>query len=840
MSLSGRLVLKGTGDGALPPMLEQYVQLRDQYADYLLLFQVGDFYEAFGEDAERLSRLLGITLTHKTSKDFVTPMAGIPIRALDPHVEKLLHLGVKVAIADQLEEPGGGLVHRNVTQLLTPGTLTEERLLGTEENYLGAVATGDGYALALLDVSTGEFKCALLTSRGALYDELSKHRPRELLLAPELKDNPVLYAEFQTRFPIMFSETSFEGADCEGAISRQFGRIPDHLDHVALRRACGAALQYASFAQQGPLTMVTRLTRFDPGAHMHLPESTLNALEVFKPNSAGSLTLLDVLSQTRTSGGKRRLRAWLRQPLLDPALIADRLQAVEDLVKDGLARNKIRSQLYRAHDLERLSARVSTGRATPREVAALARTLELLPELQEALKGFSGLLLDLRNRLSDLPEAVALIRAALVEDPPIKLSEGGLIRDGFHADLDALRQDALSGRTWMADLEQQERVRTGIGNLKVGYNQVFGYYLEVTSAHFSKIPDDYHQIATLKDRARFVRPDIRDRERQIAKAESAAIALETEVFQGLRDELKTHADHLSLLASAFSDLDVLCTLAEVAAEQHWIRPRPSSELCLKQARHPVVEKTLGDKFIPNDALMNPSRHLLVITGPNMAGKSTYLRMVALCALLHQIGSFVPAEVAELPLFDAIHTRIGASDDLAGGRSTFMVEMTELAGILHTATPRSLIILDEVGRGTSTLDGLAIAWSSLEHLQTLGAYTLYATHYFELTHLESKLPGVVNLHVAAQEEAGGLVFYHQVMEGAASESYGVSVAKLAGLPSGVTERADKLLRSFRAREQEQYHDVLRRLSTMEVSRLTPLEALKTLHDLQMLLHAGEPS
>lgn len=833
-------VLKGTGNGALPPMLEQYVRMRDEVAAQLphaiLLFQVGDFYETFGEDAERAARLLRIALTHKSSKDFSTPMAGIPLRALDSNVERLLSAGVCVAVADQVEEPGSGLVERKVTQLLTPGTVTEERHLSADENYLAAVATGDGYALALLDVSTGEFRCAAFHTRSALYDELSRWRAREVLLAPELSGNPALMADFQTRFPVMLSPANFEEDGCVGELKTVLGEVPGSLSSAALRRACGAVLGYARVTQQGELSMVRRAVRFEPGAHMRLPEAAVRALELFTAQAPGGVTLMDVLSQTRTAGGRRRLRAWLRAPLLDELSIRARLDSVETLTRAADLRGGVRSLLYRAHDLERLSARVAVRRATPREVASLARTLELLPEAVRLLDGLDGLLGGVRARLAGLPEVVTRIRAALVDDPPIRAGDGGLIRDGFHAELDGLRNEAVGHRAWLAELELSERARTGIGNLKVGFNNVFGYYLEVTGPHLSKVPADYRQIATLKDRARFTRPDLREREREIARLEQAAERLELEVFTELRDSLAAHAEALSEAAGALAELDVLSALAEIAVDCGWTRPQTADGSArLTQARHPVVEAATGGKFVPNDAILGAGRTTLLLTGPNMAGKSTYLRTVALCALLHQIGSFVPADGAELPVYDAIHTRIGASDDLAGGRSTFMVEMSELAAILHGVTARSLVILDEVGRGTSTLDGLAIAQAALEHLHGTGAHTLFATHYFELTRLEGEHPGLINLHVAAEEDEsahdgrGGLTFYHQVIPGAARQSYGVEVARLAGLPAPVTARAARLLTALNTGSDD--GRLTRELAALDLGRLTPLQALELLHGWQ---------
>ena len=809
------------------------MRLRDevdaQLPNALLLFQCGDFYETFGEDAERAARLMGLTLTHKTSKDFSTPMAGLPVRAADSHIERLLSQGVRVAVADQLEEPGSGLMDRKITQLLTPGTVTEERLLSADENFLAAVATGDGYALSLLDLSTGEFRCASFGTRAALYDDLSRWRAREVLLAPELGGNPALLSDFQARFPVMLSHASFDEDSARAELVSVLGDLPASLSTPALVRACGAVLSYARTAQQGRLEMVRRVSRYEPGAQLRLNDWALRALEVFHPQHQHALaesTLIGSLSETRSAGGRRRLRSWLRAPLRDAVSIGARQGAVAALLRAGDLRHGLRALLYRAHDLERLAARVATRRAGPREVAALARTLELLPDAASLLEGQDGLLGNLRHRLGGLPDVVTLIRAALVDDPPIRIGEGGLIREGFHSHLDELRSAALGHRAWIAELELSERTRSGIGSLKVGYNSVFGYYLEISSAHYARVPADYQQVATLKDRARFTRPDLREREREIARLEQSAERLEAEVFAQLRASLSGHAESLSEAAGAVSELDVLAALAEIAAVRGWVRPITSEgSLRLLQARHPVVERSVGEKFVPNDAELHPQRRTLLITGPNMAGKSTYLRTVALCALLHQIGSFVPAERAELPLFDAIHTRIGASDDLAGGRSTFMVEMSELADILHGATAQSLVILDEVGRGTSTLDGQAIAQAALEGLHRVGAYTLFATHYFELTRLEGQLPGLLNLHVAAEEEQNSLTFYHQVMPGAARHSYGVEVARLAGLPQGVTARAAQLLAGLSAHGDD--GKLSRELAALDLNKLTPMGALELL-------------
>ncbi|RDI96441.1 DNA mismatch repair protein MutS [Meiothermus sp. QL-1] len=836
------MTLKGQGPGPLPPLLEQYVALRDAYPEYLLLFQVGDFYETFGEDAERLARALNLTLTHKTAKDFTTPMAGIPVRSVDVYLERLLEQGFRVALADQTElaEEAEGLVRREVTQLLTPGTLVRENLLKPEANYLAALATGDGYGLVVLDVSTGEFRGTLLYSKSALFDELFRYRPAEVLLAPELYHQPTFREEFQRRFAVMLSE-GFDDEAGRRALEAQFGALPPGLEAPALRRAAGAALAYAARVQERGLPQVKGFVRYDPGAFMQLSEATLRTLEVFEPSAVGERnperTLMGVLNLTRTAPGRRRLMAWLRHPLLDPGPLEARLDAVEALMRDGVLRGAVRRLLYRMHDLERLSARLMAGRASARDLSALERSLALLPELAGLLQGLEPLG-HLAGRLPALEELRERIAVALVEDPPLKLTEGGLIREGFDPELDELRQRAEAGRAYIAQLEATERERTGIPNLKVGYNGVFGYYLEVTRPHYALVPEDWRPLQTLKDRMRFSTPTLKEKERQILQAEAEARKREHAVFLALREEVAAQAEEVRQAALVLAEVDVYAALAEAAVAYGYVRPRFSDRtLEIRAGRHPVVERY--SPFIANDLTLGPENRLLILTGPNMAGKSTYLRQTALIALLAQIGSFVPAEAATLPLFDRIFTRIGAADDIAGGRSTFMVEMEELATILQQATSKSLVLLDEIGRGTSTYDGLALAWAAAEHLHNeVRAYTLFATHYFELTTLPAQLGAARNAHVAAKEEASGLVFYHQVLPGPASKSYGLEVARLAGLPPAVLQRAKAVLEGLQARQQGLAQGVLEEILALDLTRLTPLEALLFLQKLQARLTALE--
>jgi DNA mismatch repair protein MutS len=557
---------------------------------------------------------------------------------------------------------------------------------------------------------------------------------------------------------------------------------------------------------------------YDPGAFMRLPEATLRALEVFEP-LRGQDTLFSVLDETRTAPGRRLLQSWLRHPLLDPGPLEARLSRVARFVAEGALREGLRRLLHRVADLERLATRLELGRGSPKDLAALRRTLAILPELRALLGEEVG--------LPDFSPLKEELEAALVEDPPLKVSEGGLIREGYDPDLDALRAAHREGVAYFLELEERERERTGIPTLKVGYNAVFGYYLEVTRPYYERVPKEYRPVQTLKDRQRYTLPEMKEKEREVYRLEALIRRREEEVFLEVRERAKRQAEALREAARILAELDVYAALAEVAVRYGYVRPRFGDRLQIRAGRHPVVERRT--EFVPNDLEM--AHELVLVTGPNMAGKSTFLRQTALIALLAQVGSFVPAEEAHLPLFDGIYTRIGASDDLAGGKSTFMVEMEEVALILKEATENSLVLLDEVGRGTSSLDGVAIATAVAEALHERRAYTLFATHYFELTALG--LPRLKNLHVAAREEAGGLVFYHQVLPGPASKSYGVEVAAMAGLPKEVVARARALLQAMAARREGALDAVLERLLALDPDRMTPLEALRLLQELKAL-------
>ncbi|ELZ32374.1 DNA mismatch repair protein MutS [Halorubrum distributum] len=829
----------------LTPMLSQYADLCAAHEDALVLFQVGDFYEAFCEAAETVARVCEVTLTERSDSTGDYPMAGIPIDNAAPYLESLLDAGYRVAVGDQVEdaEQASGLVDRAVTEVITPGTVVEDDLLesGTT-NYVAAVAAGgdDGEAdaapgtvgLAAVDVSTGE---CLVTSgdADAVAGELDRIAPAELIAGPDAPD-----------FEPSDAERGWTAHDYDaGAFDRRTAteRLEPYLpapdrrfDSDAELRAAGAVLAYAEYTQgdDGPLAYVTRIRRYDPRDRLRLDAAAQRSLELFENRGLGaSDTLFDALDETNCALGRRCLERWLRRPLVDADAIRSRHDAVGELADRSLAREGVANALATAYDLERLVSRVSRGRADARDLRSLHRTLAVVPELKATLAGAEGEerattddpalprtehLRDLGDRLDELTEVRELIDRAIATDPPQEITEGGVIREGFDDDLDDLRATEREGREWVADLEASERERTGIDSLSVGHNQVHGYYIEVTDANRDRVPDDYRRRQTLKDRERYVTPELKEREEEIVGAAERADALEYELFVDVRERVAAETERIQDLADALAELDALTSLAAVAVERDYVRPElrerdadagasgadaggaggsgasdPAAGVEIEGGRHPVVERT-EESFVPNDADL-PRGSVAVITGPNMSGKSTYMRSVALAVVLAQTGSFVPAQAATLPVFDRLFTRVGASDDIAGGQSTFMREMSELTEILHDADADSLVLLDEVGRGTATTDGRAIARAAAEFLHDeLGATALFATHYHGLTDLADERERVFNLHFTATREDGDVTFLHRVVPGASSSSYGVEVAELAGVPGPVVDRARDLV------------------------------------------------
>ncbi len=789
----------------MPPVLQQYVGFKEDFPEYLLLSQTGGFYEAFGEDAETLARVANLALTRKNTKEFVTPMAGVPIHALEVQIERLLNAGLKVVIADQVgEAEGEGVMARAISQLITPGTVTDEHLLSAEASYLAGVVFREGeYALALLDLSTGEFTGTVVDKPAALLAEVQRFAPRELVLEPQTAQDDGL-REALRGLGLVSEPKDLELGQAQQLLETQLRRVPEQLTRPALAIAAAQVLRYASEAQQGQLS-VDRFQPYEVADAMMLDASALTSLEVFRTAtvSGGDIgrvrTLFDALDLTRSAPGRRQLRSWLQRPLLDKEQIESRLDAVELFYNDRSLRTQVRKLLSHVQDLERTATRLSSQKAGPRDLKALERTLSVLPELQAAMTKHKAVHAWLKERKPLIESLTMLIAGAIIDDAPVKASQGGFIKRGYDEQLDEFRRTADETQAWFEEVELNERKTTGISTLRIGANNALGIYLEVNKAQQGQVPKAYEHLQSLKDKVRFSRADLRARYADQQVARERAREKEQELLRGLTDQLVQHADSLKLLSKMIARVDVYAALAEVAAVHGYVRPQlGTSELVIEGGRHPVVERHA--RFMRNDLELSPNLSLIVLTGPNMSGKSTYLRQTALICIMAQVGSFVPAQKASLPIFERVYTRIGANDDLAGGRSTFFVEAEELAHILSTANARCLVLLDEVGRGTSTYDGLAIATAATEHLHDhLRAFTLFATHYAELTELADGLERAENRHVTAEEQGGELIFYHQVLPGPASRSYGIEVAQLAGMPQGVVNRAKEVLASLQRRE-----------------------------------------
>ncbi|MFC4550604.1 DNA mismatch repair protein MutS, partial [Halorussus sp. GCM10023401] len=796
-------------DDELTPMLSQYFDLCSRYDDSLVLFQVGDFYETFCEAAEATARLLEITLTKREDSTGTYPMAGIPVDNAESYIETLLDAGYRVAVADQVQDPeeATGVVERAVTRIVTPGTLTEDELLDTDDNnFVACLTSGERYGLALLDVSTGDFYATSARREDAVEDEISRFAPAEAVVEPGVSTD--FFAADCMVSP--YDPGAFEAESARERVESYFGPPESLLAEDCEIRACGALLAYAEYTRGGKddeLDYLNHLTRYEPREYMLLDAVALDSLELFERRGVRGdpdATLLGVLDETSCALGSRKLKDWLRRPLLDEARIEARLDAVEEWTESVRAREEARTLLRDVYDIERLIARISRGRANARDLRSLKDTLDVVPELKAAMADLdSEKLSALRDGLDELADVRDLIDRAIQENPDREITEGGVIAEGYDDELDALRATEREGKAWIDDLQAKERERTGVGSLKVGHNAVHGYYIEVTNPNLDSVPDDYERRQTLKNSERFYTPELKEREDEILRAENRADDLEHELFREVRSTVAAESERVQALADALAELDVLAALGEVAAKHDYGRPDIGGEgISVERGRHPVVERT-EESFVPNDVTLGSDDRFAVITGPNMSGKSTYMRQVALITVLAQTGSFVPAASASVTPVDRVFTRVGASDDIAGGRSTFMVEMTELASILRSATEDSLVLLDEVGRGTSTTDGLAIARAVTEHVHDeIGAMTLFATHHHELTETAADLPRAFNLHFAADQTDEEVVFDHDVRPGAATASYGVQVAREAGVPDEVVERSKELLAAERAERDDE--------------------------------------
>lgn len=868
---------------ASTPLMRQYAAIKKQHPNALLFFRLGDFYELFFDDAVVASRELQITLTSRNKeKDLAVPMCGVPYHAAEGHLAKLLRKGFRVAICEQTEDPklAKKLVRREVTRVLTPGTSVDSALASEENNFLAAVAQIGGRAgLAALDLSTGEFRATEFAAedRSRLLEELGHMRPREVLYPSALP----LFAAAETEFAPSAGERRFTETPVEDwafstdyaipLLENQFGVLSLEGFGLATRpaaaTAAGAILHYVRSTQRGTLEHVDRIGFYDRQDCLVLDAVTVRNLELVEPlfSSGGAeTTLFRTLDATLTPMGKRLLRSWVLRPSIDLAEICARQDALATALAETIRREELRRRLEGILDLERLLSRVTLETANARDLLALAASFSHLPEIKRELGHFtSERLRQLNQAIDDLADLRERIDATVVDEPPLSLLDGGVIRTGIDDELDELRDLSRNSKQYIAQIETRERQRTGINSLKIKFNSVFGYYLEVTKPNLHLVPQDFERKQTLVNAERFTTPELKQYEAKVLEAEEKIVEIERRLFTELRTVVAGEAKRIRQTSLALAEVDVLLGLAHIAAERGYARPSldDSGVMELIEARHPVVEQQVmsgAERFVPNDLLLNPeSDSIVLLTGPNMGGKSTYLRQTALIVIMAQIGSYVPVRAARIGLVDRIFTRIGASDNLARGRSTFMVEMTETAAILHTATPRSLVLLDEMGRGTATYDGLALAWATLEHLHSVTrAKTLFATHYHELTVLADDLSRIKNYRVSIKETPGGIVFLRKVQPGAADKSYGIEVAKLAGLPGEVIRRAREVLLQHEGQERQSQNkipgpqqgpslqlaiftplsqQIVDRLKEVNVERLTPLEALNLIHELQKQLN-----
>lgn len=876
---------------ALTPMMQQYMAIKEQYKDCILFYRLGDFYEMFYDDALTASRELEITLTGKNcGQEERAPMCGVPYHAVDVYLNKLVAKGYKVAICEQAEDPkqAKGIVKREVIRIVTPGTnLSQQALDEGRNNYLMCLVYDDNqFGLAITDISTGDFYTTEVATLKELYDEIHRFSPSEIICNDSFYMSGASLDDFKDRLHV--SVSTLDTWYMDEAVSVQ--KIKEHfkvasLDGLGLTDfpsgtlAVGALLLYLYETQKNTLDNLTKITPYRSGGYMIIDSATNRNLELIETlrekQKKGSL--LWVLDKTKTAMGARLMRNWIEQPLIEKKKITARQDAVEELYNDMITREEIREYLNAVYDLERLVTRISYRTANPRDLIAFKTSLGMIPPVKQLLsQAKSAELKEIDERMDCLEDIYDLIEKSIQDEPPIMIREGGMIKKGYNEDVDKFRLSRTEGKTWLAELEAREKEKTGIKNLRVRYNKVFGYYLEVTNSYKELVPEDWTRKQTLANAERYITPELKELEDMILGAEDKLAALEYDLYCEVRDSIGEQVVRIQETAKAIAHLDVLASLACVAQSNDYVRPSINTKgvIDIQGGRHPVVEKMNNNQmFIDNDTYLDNKNHRIsIITGPNMAGKSTYMRQSALIVLMAQIGSFVPAKSANIGIVDRIFTRVGASDDLASGQSTFMVEMTEVANILRNATSRSLLILDEIGRGTSTFDGLSIAWAVVEHISNpklLGAKTLFATHYHELTELEGKLDSVNNYCIAVREQGDDIIFLRKIIRGGADKSYGIQVARLAGVPDSVIDRAKEIsgwleetdvtdkaknlqvrtsakkkevVREAVPAEKQMSlfdiypadHPVLKELAGLDVSNMTPIQALNTLYELQKRL------
>ena len=872
----------------LTPMMKQYMQTKEEYKDCILFYRLGDFYEMFFDDALTASKELEITLTGKNcGLEERAPMCGIPYHAVDSYLNRLVSKGYKVAICEQVEDPktAKGIVKREVIRVVTPGTnLDTQGLDETKNNYIMCIVyMADRYGLSVADVTTGEYLVTELDSQTKLMDELYKFMPSEIVCNEAFYMSGLDLDDLKNRLHMAIYSLEawyFDDALCRETLQEHF-KVAS-LEGIGLSDyecgmiASGALLKYLEETQKNSLSHMSRLTRYATGNYMVLDSATRRNLELVETlrekQKRGSL--LWVLDKTKTAMGARTLRKYVEQPLIDKESIVKRLDAVAELKDNAICREEIREYLNPVYDLERLVGKITYQSANPRDLIAFQSSLSMLPSVKCILKDMeSDLLKEIYEELDPLEELCDLVGRAIQEEPPLAMKEGGIIKDGYNEEVDRLRKAKSEGKNWLADLETKEREKTGIKNLRIRYNKVFGYYLEVTNSFKDLVPDYYTRKQTLANAERYIIPELKELEDTILGAEDKLCALEYELYCEVRNTIAAELNRIQRTAKAVAKLDVIASLALVAERNNYVRPKINEKgvIDIRDGRHPVVEKMIpNDMFIANDTYLDDKKQRIsIITGPNMAGKSTYMRQAALIVLMAQLGSFVPASSANIGLVDRIFTRVGASDDLASGQSTFMVEMNEVANILRNATSKSLLILDEIGRGTSTFDGLSIAWAVVEYISNsklLGAKTLFATHYHELTELEGKISNVNNYCIAVKEKGDDIVFLRKIVKGGADKSYGIQVAKLAGVPDPVINRAKEIveelvtaditgkvkdiavqgsetkkktqkkldevdLTQFSLFDTVKDDDVLNELKELDISHMTPMDAMNKLYQLQ---------
>jgi DNA mismatch repair protein MutS len=864
----------GLGLTELTPMMQQYLQVKEQYKDCIVFFRLGDFYEMFFEDAELASRILEITLTGRDcGLEQRAPMCGVPHHSAHSYIAKLIQKGYRVAICEQVEDPSQakGVVKREVTRVVTPGTVIDQMMLDEKSNnyILSVYYENGGYGMAYADISTGEFVTLSIEEDDVRVaaEEVLRINPREIMVNSKCIMSTYLPKIIGDKLGIEameYNDWAFSRRNAEKKIKNHF-KVAG-LEGLGLSerplcvRASGALLQYIADTQRMDLKHISKLDIYYREEHMVLDSWTRRNLEISETlrTKEKKGTLLWVLDNTQTAMGGRMLKKWLEQPLVDCEIIQRRLDAVEELSSSIRLMDRVRESSALVYDMERLLGRIVYGSANARDLLALKQSIDALPQLKESLADCrSDLLQEIRQGIDLLEDAGGLIEKSIQPDPPVGIRDGGIIRDGYSEEIDELRRASREGRQWMASLEREERERTGIKSLKIGYNKVFGYYIEVTKANLELVPEDYIRKQTLVNAERYITPALKEMENKILGAHEKSILLEYHTFVSIREKIAGQMERIKKTAHYTALLDCLYSLAKTAYDNRYVKPVvfDGNSIEIKDGRHPVVEKMLDTgSFVPNDTYLDrDGNQLCIITGPNMAGKSTYMRQVALIVLMSQIGSFVPASYCRIGIVDRIFTRVGASDDLASGQSTFMVEMSEVANILNNATPRSLLILDEIGRGTSTFDGLSIAWAVIEYLadkKNIGARTLFATHYHQLTELEGKLEGVKNYCIAVRERGEDIIFLRKVIRGGADQSYGIQVAGLAGIPKSVIARAKEILvkleeTDFAKHEQAakvrkervceqldlfgyRYEGLIREIAGIDIDSLTPLQAINILN------------